>query len=199
MISKYICVMLLTACVSLSAACGKEGTIYETAASSETESGSEYGDSSISESAPEEEDPEPQAIFVYVCGAVEKPGVYELPPGSRVYEAIAAAGGMTENADEKRLNQAEILEDGQQVTVWTPEEAAAVPVEGEAETGSGKVNLNTASRETLMTLPGIGEAKADAILSYREEHGGFKNTEEIQQLEGIKEKVFEKIKDQIEV
>ena len=117
MISKYICVMLLTACVSLSAACGKEGTIYETAASSETESGSEYGDSSISESAPEEEDPEPQAIFVYVCGAVEKPGVYELPPGSRVYEAIAAAGGMTENADEKRLNQAEILEDGQQVTV----------------------------------------------------------------------------------
>ena len=119
MISKYICVMLLTACVSLSAACGKEGTIYETAASSETESGSEYGDSSISESAPEEEDPEPQAIFVYVCGAVEKPGVYELPPGSRVYEAIAAAGGMTENADEKRLNQAEILEDGQQVTVWT--------------------------------------------------------------------------------
>lgn len=66
---------------------------------------------------------------------------------------------MTENADEKRLNQAEILEDGQQVTVWTPEEAAAVPVEGEAETGSGKVNLNTASRETLMTLPGIGRPR----------------------------------------
>lgn len=138
-------------------------------------------------------------IFVYVCGAVREPGVYELPAGSRVYEAVAAAGGMTEQADEKSLNQAGVLEDGQQITVYTAEEAAALPVQDGTGTSGEKVNLNTASRDALMTLPGIGEAKADAILAYRDEHGGFKSTEEIQQVEGIKEKVFEKIKDQIEV
>lgn len=200
MISKYIEAMLLTVCVSLSAACGRENAVYETAVSSETEAGT---DGSQDETAGQGSDgaglPGPQVIFVYVCGAVREPGVYELPAGSRVYEAVAAAGGMTEQADEKSLNQAGVLEDGQQITVYTAEEAATLPVQDGTGTSGGKVNLNTASRDALRTLPGIGEAKADAILAYRDEHGGFKSTEEIQQVEGIKEKVFEKIKDQIEV
>lgn len=196
MISKFVCAMLLTAVFSLSAACGRENAVYEIEASSGAEE--ELSDAS-GEPGEEAGETGPQTIFVYVCGAVEKPGVYELPPGSRVYQAIAAAGGMSGDADEKSLNQAELLEDGQQITVWTLEEAAASPAAGGEEEAAGKINLNTASRESLMTLPGIGEAKAEAIMAYREEHGGFKTPEEIQQVEGIKEKVFEKIKDQIEV
>ena len=145
------------------------------------------------------EEEEPLSVFVYVCGAVQKPGVYELPAGSRVYEALAAAGGLTEEADEKSLNQAELLRDGSQITVYTKEEASSLPAPAGETAGSGKVNLNTAGKELLTTLPGIGDAKADAILQYREENGGFSSIEEIMQIEGIKEKVFEKIRDLIEV
>lgn len=145
------------------------------------------------------EEDESLSVFVYVCGAVQKPGVYELPAGSRVYEALEAAGGLTEEADEKSLNQAELLRDGSQITVYTKEEASSLPASAGETAGSGKVNLNTAGKELLTTLPGIGDAKADAILQYREENGGFSSIEEIMQIEGIKEKVFEKIRDLIEV
>ena len=125
-------------------------------------------------------------VYVHVCGQVNVPGVYELPKGSRIYEAVAAAGGMTKQAAGERLNQAATVEDGQQIYVLSKEEAAknAEPAGGEAgvldasipgmpQAGDGKVNLNTATAEELMTLSGIGEAKAEAILRYREEHGGF--------------------------
>lgn len=151
-------------------------------------------------------------VYVHVCGQVNAPGVYELPGGSRIYEAVAAAGGMTDQAAGERLNQAATVEDGQQIYVMSKEEAAgnAEPAGGEAgaldasvpgmpQAEAGKVNLNTATAEQLMTLSGIGEAKAEAILRYREEHGGFQKIEELMEVEGIKEGVFHKIKEQVKI
>ena len=135
---------------------------------------------------------------------MKSPGVYELEPGSRIYEAVRAAGGMTEAADEYYLNQAEVLNDGQQIYVPSKEEIEAEEKilgkpEEIKEEGSKKVNLNTASKEELMTLTGIGEAKADSIIRYREENGGFQNPEDLMKIEGIKSGVFNKIKEQITV
>ena len=153
--------------------------------------------------------PEPQEIFVDVCGAVNQPGVYEMDPDSRVFQAIEAAGGMTEEASGISVNQAQPLSDGQQVyvpTVQEAEEGSFVPAVPET-TGTGEimgtedgiVNLNTADAETLKTLSGIGDSKAQAILAYREEHGGFSSIEEIMQVPGIKESTFSMIKDKIAV
>ena len=157
-----------------------------------------------------------EMCYVYVCGAVNAPGVYELPTGSRVYEAIAMAGGMTGEADGRSLNQAAQVADGQQITVYTKEEAEKLPKNGSGAgtaeqsagsgedlsaggTGKAKVNINTAGREELMTLHGIGAARADAILAYREKHGSFSRIEDIMNVEGIKEKAFAKIRDDIVV
>lgn len=143
---------------------------------------------------------EAESVFVYVCGAVKFPGVYELPAGSRVYQAIDAAGGVTKDAFPEGINQALVLRD---------EDRIFVPDSNETETGSsvgavdteenGKINLNTATAEELMTLSGIGASRADAILKYREEHGAFSSTEEIMNVQGIKEGTYSKIKDEIVV
>ena len=152
-------------------------------------------------------------IYVDVTGAVKAPGVYTLPAGSRVFEAIALAGGAREDASLENLNQAGLLQDGQQIRVYTEEEAAQMEQQGSlpslpgAETAAGqkesqeasKVNINTAGKEELMTLTGIGETRAEAILAYRQETGGFQAPEDLMQVEGIKEKTFEKLKDQITV
>ena len=137
-------------------------------------------------------------VFVYVCGEVEKPGVYELQEGDRVVDAVEAAGGMTEEASDTWLNLAELISDGQKIEVPSREQAEELAKVREEEE-SGLVNLNTASEEELMTLTGIGEAKAREILNYREEHGGFQKPEELMEIPGIKEGVFLKIKDQITV
>ena len=197
------CVLVAAGCL-WATGCGKSADVsYELAPNPEEQAadpGSEEAGGTDEESALVS-DPEPVSgsVFVYVCGAVHAPGVYELPDGSRVFEALEAAGGLTEEADEKCLNQAELLRDGQQITVYTEEEAELIPSATGETAGTGKINLNTAGKESLMTLPGIGEAKAEAILQYREKNGCFLNIEEIMQIEGIKEKVFEKIKDLIEV
>ena len=154
---------------------------------------------------------EPQEIFVDVCGAVNQPGVYEMSSDSRVFQAIEAAGGMREDASGISVNQAQPLCDGQQVyvpTVQEAEERKLTPVVSEIQdgqtgtemdAGTGLVNLNTADIQTLKTLSGIGDSKAQAILAYREEHGGFSSIEEVMQVPGIKESIFSKIKDKIEV
>lgn len=151
------------------------------------------------EDTKEKEEFQEKIQVVYVCGAVENPGVYELSAGSRVYEALDAAGGMKAEADRECLNQAELLEDGQQIYVPTIEETKAQTQGNDAGLAekSGKLNLNTATKEELMTLPGIGESKAQSILRYREENGRFKSVEDIMNIEGIKSGVFNKIKDQI--
>ena len=134
------------------------------------------------------------SIFVYVCGAVLYEGVYELPAGCRVYEAIQEAGGFSADAAVNHINQAEVLEDETQLYIPTMEEIA-----NEQDVDDGKVNLNTATREELMTLPGVGESKADLIIQYREEHGKFQSIEDVMNISGIKEGLFAKIKENITV
>lgn len=141
-----------------------------------------------------EADAKEDSIFVYVCGAVECEGVYELPEGSRVYEAIAAAGGFREDAAVTEINQAEVLKDEVQIYVPTEEEVK----KGQASK-DGKINLNTATKAELMTLSGIGETKADSIIRYREEHGKFQSIEDIKNIDGIKDGLFERIKNSITV
>lgn len=153
-----------------------------------------------SEIAEKEERKEEKMIYVYVCGAVTQTGVYELPQDSRVYEVIEKAGGFAENADISGINQAALLQDEEQIYVPAVGELEQTSQnEGEEREKSGKINLNTSTKEELMTLPGIGESKADSIIKYREEQGKFQSIEDIKQIEGIKDGVFQKIKDLITV
>ncbi|MCI9149471.1 MAG: hypothetical protein HFI42_03085 [Lachnospiraceae bacterium] len=138
-----------------------------------------------------------ELIYVQVSGAVVKPGVYQVPAGSRVFVAVELAGGLTPEADEGSLNQAQALSDGQQVYVYALGEEYDRP--GDVQAADGRVNLNTATAEELMSLPGIGQAKADSIISYRESSGGFQAIEDLMKIEGIKEGVFSKIKDRIRI
>lgn len=151
-----------------------------------------------------------KVCYVYVCGAVCAPGVYELPVGSRIYEALALAGGMTEEASVDFVNQAEIVADGQMIRIPTEAEVEAgiefdgetlLPSEADSKNGDAdsRINLNTAGTAELMTLPGIGESKAMSILAYRENHGAFSSVEDVMKVEGIKEGVYNRIKDYIRV
>ncbi len=151
--------------------------------------------------------------YVYVCGAVNTPGVYELSAGSRAYEAIELAGGTTDDAAATAINLAEEVYDGEQLYVptwdeynsgWEPETTTAATASGVsstegAESTSTLVNINTATKDELMTLTGIGESKAEAIIAYREENGSFSQIEDIMLVSGIKEAAYEKIKDSIAV
>ena len=148
-------------------------------------------------------------LQVFVCGAVQRPGVYPLPEGARVIDALQAAGGLTGEADPDWLNQAALILDGEKIRVYTREETAQMTDEnllsasgapGEAvfsQESTKTVNINTADSDELMTLSGIGQAKADAIIRYREEHGFFATGEEIMQVQGIGPSIYDKIRDYI--
>ena len=147
-------------------------------------------------------------LVVYVCGAVESPGVYTLPEGSRLHEAIAMAGGFSKEADPAYHNLARSIEDGERIYILsfaeTEELSAGQQVAGEDSfavslPANGLINLNTATAEQLMTLPGIGEARAADILAYRAKIGQFTNIEELMNVTGIGEARFEKVKDKITV
>ena len=152
-----------------------------------------------------EEEPETSgtSIYVQVSGAVAWPGVYELPEGSRVFEAIELAGGMTAEADAGQMNQAQTISDGEMIYVKSQGEqvegTSEMPFSEQTQQEDGKVNLNTATEEQLMTLPGIGQAKAKSIIAWREENGNFSKIEDLMEIEGIKEGVFSKVKDSIKV
>ena len=137
-------------------------------------------------------------IYVHICGEVNNPGVYELAEGSRIFEAVEAAGGFTEEAAQASLNLAQVISDEEQIVILTQDEAAE-KARQEREQAAGIVNLNTASKEQLMTLTGIGESRAEDILRYRQESGGFQAIEEIMNVPGIKESAYLKIKDSITV
>lgn len=163
----------------------------------------EIEESSVSEEADMESAKTPEEadmICVYVGGAVSDSGVYLLPQGSRLYEAIEAAGGMTEGADPYYLNQAKVLEDAEQIIVLTTQEVQErkEQIRQQAEE-SGLVNINTADVSQLMQLNGIGQSRAEAIVAYRKQCGQFKQIEDIQQVTGIKAGLYEKIKDKITV
>ncbi|MDD7266875.1 MAG: helix-hairpin-helix domain-containing protein [Lachnospiraceae bacterium] len=142
--------------------------------------------------------------YVQISGAVVKPGVYEMAPDSRIFQLIEAAGGLTETAAVEQINQALRLQDGQHIHVPTIGETAKQTADGDnaaatdgAVTTSGRVNINRAGTEELCTLPGIGLSKAADIISYRTKLGGFTDPAQLMEIAGIKERLFEKIKDHI--
>ncbi len=157
---------------------------------------------------------ETKTLVVHICGAVSAPGVYELPAGSRIIDAVEAGGGFLPEADEACCNLAEEIVDGCQIYIMTKTESCA---DGQTEKKAGiqtspdsdmqttdrnvrsnsatalengLVNLNTADVAALMTLPGIGESRAKAIISYREQHGAFAQIEDIMKISGIKQAAF---------
>jgi competence protein ComEA len=143
-------------------------------------------------------------VTVDVVGKVRHPRVVDLPAGSRVLDAIQAAGGARPGADLTRLNRARVLVDGEQVVVGVPAAPAASgtsPGSGASGAGAGAVpggptalvDLNTATVEELDTLPEVGPVTAEAILDYRAEHGGFGSVDELLDIEGIGEKTLAKI------
>ena len=166
---------------------------------------------------------EAKTLVVHICGAVSAPGVYELPAGSRIIDAVEAGGGFLPEAEEACCNLAEEIVDGCQIYIMTKAESCA---DGQTEKKAGiqtspdsdmqttdrnvrsnsatalengLVNLNTADIAALMTLPGIGESRAKAIISYREQHGAVAKIEDIMKISGIKQAAFSKIKDKITV
>lgn len=154
---------------------------------------------------------EQRLVGVYVHGAVRNPGVYYLPENSRVCDAVLSAGGFTKKAAKHARNQAEYLTDGEELKILTRKEyrrqkrqqKLSVTEKEEAPQQTpeyaGLININTATKEELMTLPGIGASKADAILSFRDEQGKFSSIEDIMQVPGVKEGVFALMKDEITV
>ncbi|SCY61384.1 competence protein ComEA [Lachnospiraceae bacterium XBB2008] len=155
---------------------------------------------------------EPVTVYVHVCGAVINPGVYELGPEDRVFTAVEAAGGFTEEASQDYVNLAERVADGMKITIPTVEELAAI--EADSGTGTGTavfaaieypggsgslININTADEKLLTSITGIGETRAKAIIAYREEHGPFAQTDDIKNVSGIGESTYNKLKDEITV
>ena len=165
-----------------------ESDVEKNSSNSKTES------EKASQSGTDAEEGLPETLYVHVCGAVNAPGVYELKTDARIYEALEAAGGMTEDAAADWINQEEAEESAQSVSGrW------ADPNGNAGGSVSDKININTAAKEELMTLSGIGASKAESILKYRQEHGNFQNIEDLKKIEGIKDGVFNKIKDDITV
>lgn len=166
------------------------------------------------------EDGESREVCVYICGEVLAPGVYHLAPASRVCDAVEAAGGFSDDAGQEYWNLAAMLSDGQMIYIPTKEEAAQYQemgfgifggMDGDSGSSSGadqggsktgdttRIDLNQAELSQLMTLPGIGEAKAQSIIDYREQNGKFKSIEDVMKVDGIKDGLFQKIKDKITV
>jgi competence protein ComEA len=163
------------------------------------------------------------SVIVSITGAVATPGLYELPGGSRVQHVLDAAGGVRADADLAAVNPAVRVQDGEQIVIpaisqgnaavdqaaespTSPAEAMAissnspVPEDDVAETnGTTTIDINTADQEELEQLPGIGPAKAGAIIAYREEHGPFQTVEELANVEGISEEMVKDLSSYIHV
>lgn len=156
--------------------------------------------------------PEKVCIYVHICGKVKNPDVYQMDKSDRVIDVIMAAGGLTKEAAGDYVNQAQPLTDGQKIYIPSKKEVENQTGEWKQKTqdsnqtqdasneqGPNLININQATMEQLMTLPGIGEAKAKSILKYREEAGGFQEIEDIMKIEGIKKGVFNNICDLITI
>lgn len=189
LVSVWICMMLLTACTS-----EEQGVIY------------------TNETVLSEPDTSLEAIveiqtqydvYVQVNGEVKNPGVYQVRSDFRVFQVIDTAGGFTELADKEAVNMARPVQD--EMVIYVPAQGEQLSERIDSVVGSeeaedtGKVNLNTASKERLMTLPGIGESKASAIITYREEQGGFTDLSQLKEINGIKDSTYEKLADLITI
>ena len=154
-----------------------------------------------------------KTLVIFVCGAVNEPGVYYLEEGLRIIDAIEAAGGFSDEADMTYVNLAAPLTDGIKLQIPTTAESmetdakasiesydeSSVTASGSNAVGNGLININKASKEELKTLPGIGDGIASKIIDYRTENGNFSCIEDITKVSGIKDKLFAKIKEHITV
>ena len=169
---------------------------------------SSISSSSLAEPISSQQSSKPDKIHVDLKGAVKHPGVYALDQGSRVFDLLEMAGGLTEEAAERALNQAQLLVDQQSLYVPTMEEWEAesqgaqanlvgsqAPLVSSPSSNSGKVNINQADLAQLETLPGIGAKKAQAIIDYRTANGSFHSLEDLGKVKGIGPKMLEKLKD----
>lgn len=181
-----------------------------------SEAQSEESPKPTESSEPKSTEPPPAPLYVDVKGVVKQPGMYRFETGMRVADAIAKAGGTLPEADLDQINLAQPLSDGSAVIIPAKGSTTA-PVSGQQAVtlppygvssgamhsqSSGQepsINVNTATAEELTTLPGIGQARAKAILSYRTEKGGFRSVEELKSIEGIGDKMFERIKDRVRI
>ncbi|KAB8127448.1 hypothetical protein F9U64_17530 [Gracilibacillus oryzae] len=134
--------------------------------------------------------------MVDIKGEVVHPGVYEIREGDRVKDVIARAGGLTKEANSQSINMAERVYDEMVILIAGQEEGTAVQT---AKTSDGKVRVNQATKEELMTISGIGEVKAAAIIEYRETNGRFKTVTDLTNVSGIGEKTVERIQDLIQI
>jgi competence protein ComEA len=139
-------------------------------------------------------------ITVHIDGAVVHPGVVTLPAGARLDEAIAAAGGLTPDADVSRLFLAARVGDGERITIPRQDATAAVGpgsadgTPGGSESGVGRLNINTATVAQLEELPGVGKVLAERIVAYREAHGAFTSVDQLTEVEGIGPSLLEKLR-----
>ena len=160
-------------------------------------------DSSTEKEVNKEEPLEQDLITVDVKGAVKSPGIYDLPVGSRVNDAVQKAGGFTEQADSKSLNLAQRVSDEALVYVPTKGEESASQQAGSGVHSSTskdkKVNLNKASLEELKQVKGLGGKRAQDIIDHRETNGKFKSVDELKKVSGIGAKTIEKLKDYVTV
>lgn len=147
-------------------------------------------------------------IVVDIKGEVKNPREYELKEGSRVRDLIDMAGGLTEEADKERIYFSKVLEDEQCIKIYKIGEDAEeleMEVQGQQENGlktvdsKGKININKATVEELMTVPGIGKVKAQSIIDYRNENGKFKSVDELTNITGIGAKTLEKLRDKVDI
>ncbi|CAI3277802.1 ComEA family DNA-binding protein [Enterococcus cecorum] len=151
-------------------------------------------------------------IYVDISGAVKQPGVYQLPEGSRLFDLLKQAGGLTEDAAIQTVNQAMIIQDQQKIIILTQDQAQSLDTENIPNNGhleeksdeksskeAGKININQADITQLQQLSGIGEKKAQAIIDYRNENGSFKTIEDLAKVTGIGEKTVEKLRDSITI
>lgn len=171
---------------------------------SENQMNEEFSMVSTSTSESFESESISQQIYLDIKGAVKKPGMYEGMLEMRVWDAVMLAGGVREDADTKQVNFSERIVD--QMVIYVPtigEEVQELTSSEDSEDGlkstTNKINLNKANEAELTTLTGVGQKKAQEIIRYREENGGFKSIEELKNISGFGEKTFEKLKDSISV
>ena len=204
----FLFIFILTVSAGILSACASETILY-----SETETSDEEfceTDTVVSEQMSEETVSLSEEIMVHMCGAVINPGVYIVPKGSRVQDALLEAGGFREDACIDYVNLAEPLTDGSKIMIPTVEQIkeqekdsfAALSQESNSESNDAKeklININTADLEQLQQLTGVGEIRARSIIAYREENGACQSITDIMKVSGIKEASYNKFKDEITV
>ena len=207
MTAAVILLIIATACYSAFSS-GSDDEIESAVVSAAKEEAESPEEESVEEEGLKE-DAEAEEIFVDVGGSVKEPRVVCIPKGSRVFEAIEAAGGVTENAETKYLNMAEECTDGEKIYVPDLQEISEAESDGagselfssefeSAQTGAsseseGKININTATSEELQTLDGIGPAMASRIIEYRQANGSFESVDDLTNVSGIGEKTLQKL------